>query len=388
MLPRLLAVTVLALFAATPAAGDNVTRKQQVDSKIATLNDKIAAARVKEQRLSARIADVSARIRTLEAEVGDVSRDLETLERDLALQEEKLARITELWRLQSEKLEFLRSQHQVAIDRLSDRLVAIYQSGNPTTVDVLLQSSSFGELVSRLDYARELASQDRRIAASVGKAKVQMRVARDRTTVTRRQVVTVTRAVAVRTQQARQVRNELVAQENALSGQRAEQREALAAVQASKEDYLHEVNSLLAVSNQLAARLQSSAAPTVQRSSSGLIWPVSGPVTSYFGWRWGRMHEGIDIAVPTGTAVVAAASGQVVYAGWMGGYGNLVLIDHGGGLATAYGHNSGFAVGGGQSVGQGQVVAYAGSTGNSTGPHVHFEVRVNGSPVDPLGYLG
>ena len=126
----------------------------------------------------------------------------------------------------------------------------------------------------------------------------------------------------------------------------------------------------------------------MQRSSSGLIWPVSGPVTSYFGWRWGRMHEGIDIAVPTGTAVVAAASGQVVYAGWMGGYGNLVLIDHGGGLATAYGHNSGFAVGGGQSVGQGQVIAYAGSTGNSTGPHVHFEVRVNGSPVDPLGYLG
>ena len=100
------------------------------------------------------------------------------------------------------------------------------------------------------------------------------------------------------------------------------------------------------------------------------------------------MHEGIDIAVPTGTAVVASASGQVIYAGWMGGYGNLVLIDHGGGLATAYGHNSGFAVGSGQSVAQGQVIAYAGSTGNSTGPHVHFEVRVNGSPVDPLGYLG
>ena len=238
MILRLLAVTVLALFAATPAAGDNVTRKQQVDSKIATLNDKIAAARVKEQRLAAQIADVSQRIRTLEAEVGDVSRDLATLERDLALQREKLARITELWRLQSEKLDFLRSQHEVAIDRLSDRLVAIYQSGDPTTVDVLLQSSSFSELVSRLDYARELASQDRRIAASVGKAKVRMRVARDRTTVTRRQVVTVTRAVAVRTQQAREVRNELVARENALAGRRAEQREALASVQASKEEYL------------------------------------------------------------------------------------------------------------------------------------------------------
>jgi murein DD-endopeptidase MepM/ murein hydrolase activator NlpD len=86
--------------------------------------------------------------------------------------------------------------------------------------------------------------------------------------------------------------------------------------------------------------------------------------------------------------VRAAASGRVIIAGWMGGYGNLVVIDHGGGLSTAYGHNSSFAVGAGASVSQGQVIAYAGSTGNSTGPHVHFEVRVNGAPVDPLGYLG
>ena len=100
------------------------------------------------------------------------------------------------------------------------------------------------------------------------------------------------------------------------------------------------------------------------------------------------MHEGIDIAVPSGTAVAAAASGVVIYAGWMGGYGNLVLIDHGGGIATAYGHNSTIVVGNGSSVSQGQTVALSGSTGNSTGPHVHFEVRVNGSPSDPFGYLG
>jgi murein DD-endopeptidase MepM/ murein hydrolase activator NlpD len=390
VIPRILVVTVLALLAAAPAAGDTITKKRQVDSKIVTLNEKIAAARAREQRLASQIADLSQRIRTLEAEVGDVSRDLATLEQDLALQREKLARVTELWRLQTEKLGFLRRQHAEAIDRLSDRLVAIYQSGNPTTVDVLLQSSSFSELISRLDYARELASQDRRIASSVGRAKEEMRVAQARTTITRKKVAAVAQSVAVRTQQARAVRNELLTRENALAGRRAEQRETLAAVQASKEEYLHEVNALAAVSAQLSARIQSSSAsgPPVQRSSGGLIWPVSGPVTSPFGWRWGRMHEGIDIAVPTGTPVVAAASGRVIYAGWMGGYGNLVLIDHGGGLATAYGHNSGFAAGSGQSVSQAQVIAYAGSTGNSTGPHVHFEVRVNGSPVDPLGYLG
>jgi murein DD-endopeptidase MepM/ murein hydrolase activator NlpD len=103
--------------------------------------------------------------------------------------------------------------------------------------------------------------------------------------------------------------------------------------------------------------------------------------------RWGRMHEGIDIGVPSGTPVHAAAAGQVVYAGWMSGYGNIVVIDHGSGLSTAYGHNTSLVVSVGQDVAVGQQIAFSGSTGHSTGPHVHFEVRVNGAPVDPLGYL-
>jgi murein DD-endopeptidase MepM/ murein hydrolase activator NlpD len=99
------------------------------------------------------------------------------------------------------------------------------------------------------------------------------------------------------------------------------------------------------------------------------------------------MHEGIDIAVGTGTPVHAAAAGTVIYAGWMEGYGHLVAIAHGNGLSTAYGHNSSLVSSVGQTVSAGEVIAYSGSTGHSTGPHVHFEVRVNGSPVDPLGYL-
>ena len=389
MTRRVLLLLFLTLLTAAPAAGDNVTRKNAVDSRISGLQDKIAAVRAKEQRLSQEIADVTARIRTLESEVGDVSTDLALLEQDLALQRERLARITELWKLQTAKLGFLRSQHEQAIDRLSDRIVAIYQSGNLSTVDVLLDSSNFSELMTRLDYAQELAAQDERIAESVGRAKDRIQVQQANTTVTRKKVFAVAQAVAARTRQTRQVRDELVARENALAGTRSERRDALASVQQQKEEYLHEVESLLAVSASLASRIQTSqSSSSVVPSSSGLVWPVSGPVTSGFGWRWGRMHEGIDIAVPTGTPVVAAASGRVIVAGWMGGYGNLVVVDHGGGLATAYGHNSSFAVGSGSTVSQGQTIAYAGSTGNSTGPHVHFEVRVNGSPVDPLGYLG
>ena len=103
--------------------------------------------------------------------------------------------------------------------------------------------------------------------------------------------------------------------------------------------------------------------------------------------RWGRIHTGIDIGVSYGTPIHAAASGQVIYAGWMEGYGNLVFIDHGRGISTGYAHQSSIAVSNGQSVTQGQVIGYVGCTGHCFGPHLHFEVRVNGTPVDPLGYL-
>ena len=194
-----------------------------------------------------------------------------------------------------------------------------------------------------------------------------------------------------RTAEQRAVRDRLVASRDQLAAARSLKNEALGAVRHDRKEFLDEVTALQAQSAALAARIRAAQAaapaPTTPAVSGGgpFIWPVNGVLTSGFGWRWGRMHEGIDIAAPQGSPVVAAAAGTVIYAGWMGGYGNLVVIDHGGGIATAYGHNSAIAVGGGQSVAQGQVVSYCGSTGHSTGPHVHFEVRVNGSPVDPLG---
>jgi len=120
----------------------------------------------------------------------------------------------------------------------------------------------------------------------------------------------------------------------------------------------------------------------------GWVWPARGPVTSGYGYRWGRMHEGIDIGAPTGTPIYAAKAGTVSYAGTMGGYGNIVLIDHGGGIVTAYAHQSQILVGVGTRVSAGQQIGKVGSTGQSTGPHLHFEVRVGGSPRDPMGYLG
>jgi murein DD-endopeptidase MepM/ murein hydrolase activator NlpD len=123
-------------------------------------------------------------------------------------------------------------------------------------------------------------------------------------------------------------------------------------------------------------------------SSGATVWPARGTITSLYGPRWGKNHYGIDIAAPTGSNVTAFRSGTVVFSGWdSGGYGNLVIIDHGNGLQSYYGHNSQLIVKKGQSVSAGQLIAKVGSTGDSTGPHCHFEVRKNGTPVNPYNYL-
>jgi len=131
------------------------------------------------------------------------------------------------------------------------------------------------------------------------------------------------------------------------------------------------------------------AAGSVERpaSAAGLIWPTTGPVTSGYGMRWGAMHQGLDIAPPYGTGVYAANAGLVIFAGGQGGYGNLVLVDHGGGFVTAYAHLSGFAASSGQAVSRGELIGYVGSTGNSTGPHLHFETRVGGAAQNPYNFL-
>lgn len=122
-------------------------------------------------------------------------------------------------------------------------------------------------------------------------------------------------------------------------------------------------------------------------SPSGFMWPVQGVLTSGFGPRWGRMHTGIDIAAPAGTPIHAAKAGEVIYAGWINGYGNTVLVDHGDGVATLYGHQSRIGSTEGQILNQGDVLGFVGSTGHSTGNHLHFEIRLDARPVNPRPYL-
>ncbi len=401
MARRILCCLTLVLLAAAPAAGGLYDRKQDIDSQISSLQSKLEQARAREASLSAEIASVSQRIRSLESEVGDVSTRLVALEEDLALHQRKLDRLTELYELQTERLEFLRSQYGLSQKRWGQRLVAIYEQGEPSTLDVLVQADNFSDILDQLDYVSLIAAQDRAIVDHVEGARDHMRELRAQTGRTKARVAAITRVIKIRTDQQRALKNQLVARQQGLAAARQNRRATLAAVHADASDYAAEAAALQAQSANLAAQIRSAqaAAPAPSSSSgvtyssgdgtpsaSGFIWPVGGPVVSPFGWRWGRMHEGIDIGAGYGTPIAAAASGNVIYAGWMGGYGNLIIIDHGGGIATAYAHQSSFAVGGG-GVSQGQTIGYVGCTGHCYGPHLHFEVRLNGSAVDPLGYL-
>ncbi|CAN5785488.1 peptidoglycan DD-metalloendopeptidase family protein [soil metagenome] len=141
--------------------------------------------------------------------------------------------------------------------------------------------------------------------------------------------------------------------------------------------------------SELASALAEQGEIVVPRSVSagGWTWPANGTVTSGFGYRWGRLHAGIDVGAATGTPIYAAKGGVVSYAGTMGGYGNIIVVDHGSGMTTRYAHQSQLGASAGQTVAAGDRIGSVGSTGNSTGPHLHFEVRINDQPQNPVGYL-
>ncbi len=385
---------LLLAIAASPASGDVAGRKQEIDARLQAVQAKIARAAQHERELAADIASVNHEIRGLAAQVGDVSAQLAPLERDLALHKEKLDRLNELYRLQTARFEFYRHEYEALIDRLGNRLIDLYEGGEPGSLEVLLSAKSFTDLISQAEYVDAIGTQDKHIADQVGTAKQRVHQQREHTKRFRALAAAETRTIALRAGQVRALRDELLANENRLAAARSAKRHSLQDVKKSKQDYLDEAASLAQASASLAGQLRSAQSSNsysppgdVTPSAAGFIWPVNGPVVSPYGMRWGRLHAGIDIAASSGTPIHAAASGRVVYAGWMGGYGYLVAIDHGRGLATAYAHQSSVAAGVGQTVSQGQVIGYVGCTGHCFGPHLHFEVRINGSPVDPMGYL-
>jgi murein DD-endopeptidase MepM/ murein hydrolase activator NlpD len=389
---RVALALLLLLGVATPALGDDAGRKHQIDSQIATLQNQLTGQRQHEQALRNQVNDFTTRIRALESRVGDVSLHLQTLEADLSLHQRRLDALNALFHVQTDRLATLHAQYRESLRVLNRRLVDIYESEDPTTLDILLGSGSIQDAIDRVQALSEINAQDRAVSAAVARAKADVTAARRKTKRLRATVNGETAVIRARTAQTQAVRDELVGARDDLSSSKQQKLQDLSTLTASERAAAEEIDALQAASARIAAAIRNAQAkdngPTQTASNAGLIWPVQGPVTSPFGWRWGRMHEGIDIGVGYGTPIHAAAGGTVIYCGWEEGYGNFVVLDHGGNLATAYGHQSSIAVTCGQQVNQGDVIGYVGCTGHCFGPHLHFEVRVNGDPVDPLGYLG
>ena len=368
----------LGLVALLAAAGGTAVA-QDLESERAAKQSELEDVKARGDVLSSEISDYSDQIAQLQGEVAILrARELE-VEQQLR---ETIARLE----TEKENLAELRDKLTRSLNILADRLVDIYKSDQPDALTVILDSKGFDDLVNRYDYLTRIQDQDAAIAARV-------RFLRDESRETVERIRIAKEEIEAKEAELERTRMQLEARQAELDAVRDQKAAALDQVEATAERLEGDISDLNEQIQEQLAEAQASTSTTdplpagpIQSGSSGMIWPVSGTVTSPFGMRWGRLHAGIDIAVPSGTPIRAAKSGSIVLAAPTSGYGNYTCIDHGGGLSTCYAHQSSFAITSG-SVSQGDVIGYVGCTGSCYGDHLHFEVRVNGAPVDPMGYL-
>jgi murein DD-endopeptidase MepM/ murein hydrolase activator NlpD len=415
------AVLVAGLLVTASAAGDPGTDKARVDAELGQARTNAEEAGRAAGVLTSELAQISSQVREVESRIASEQAQLASLESELVARRTTLATLARRIEEQTARLEVLGEQHSLAVGILERRVRELYMTDGPDLLSFLAGTTSFTDVLDNLELLQRIGRQDERIVERVREAQDRLGAVRADTRRDRAAAAEAERVVAARAVEQRRVRDAVVAGRDDLLAAQRDKTAALASVRVNKQDYLAEAEQLEGQSAALAQKLAAAQAaqaaqvaqagqtqagqpengqpsapsaspaappPPVQTpSASGFIWPVDGTFVSGFGTRWGRFHYGVDITAPFGRPVVAVASGTVTETGWHGGFGNLVVIDHGGGLETYYAHNSSFAVSAGTRVSQGQVIAYVGSTGNSSGPHVHLEVHVNGTPVDPMGYL-
>src|SRR5215207_8011045 len=390
------AVLPLALWAALPmlAGGSPRSRAASINSKIDQKRKQIDAKKGRERVLSTTITRYSKRINSLQGDITVLQRKQIAIQGDLDAKRAELARIQEELRQERIRLARLRARLAEARVALADRLVQLYKADKPDVVTVVLEADGFADLLERTEFMQRVSDQDARIIDRVRTARADAKRTEARLDKLEERQTKVAAAIEARRDAVARVKGQLVDRRDSFARVRSAKSTALAS---TRQDRQH-LEGDLAVLEKENAKIQAQlagapngtapgAAGPIKPGSGGMIWPVNGPVVSPFGMRWGRLHAGVDIAVPAGTPIRAAKSGTVILAAPTSGYGNYTCIDHGGGLSSCYAHQSSYAVGVGDSVDQGQVIGYSGCTGSCFGDHLHFEIRVDGAAVDPLGYL-
>jgi murein DD-endopeptidase MepM/ murein hydrolase activator NlpD len=381
LLPIALALSAYLLL---PLPGLSAPLSDRIEDKRAQIEEK----KQQEGVLTTTIQRFNNRIDAVQGEISATQTRLDRAQASLDAQKAELLEVRDQLEEARDLLERLRSELDTARKVLAARLVEIYKADAPDALTVVLEADGFGDLLERAEFLERISEQDREITDEV-------RVLRDRAEeqakrlaeLEEREQLAAERILRWRDQIAA-VQGQLVSSRDELASARADKRGALGEVRSSRVALEGDLRALEAEQARVTAALQGAPAPGPVRQGSGsLIWPVNGPVVSPFGMRWGRLHAGVDIAVPSGTPIRAADSGRVALMGWVGGYGNYTCIQHNASLSTCYAHQSSFSTSNGANVSQGQVIGYVGCTGHCFGDHLHFETRVGGSPVDPLGYL-
>lgn len=367
-----------------------------LDDQVQDLQGQIDSSRLEQENWQQVIEDVSAKLKQIQADLDAANTRLQSIQTKQAEINAQIAQTqNEIVKMEA----YLKTRQDV----LNRRVRAIYMHGQLNYLEVILGANSFSDFANRVELLKRVIRSDYNLILEIQKQKAAIEAKKAQLEEDKRQLD----ALAAEAEKTRQE----------IAKKKAEQQKVLDAAKSNKAaaaQMEQDLNAQLAsvrnlIQQRLAAAEAARQAAQQQAASDdeggggsddnyvqgtgAMGWPCSGPITSPFGYRTHPIfgttifHAGIDIGVDYGTPIHAADSGVVVYSGWISGYGNAVIIDHGGGISTLYGHNQSLAVSEGQSVSKGSVIAYAGSTGNSTGPHCHFEVDVNGSPVNPMGYL-
>lgn len=389
------ALLLIACFGAglVPSASSQTKRLDEIRDRQERLENKDDALASRERKIDRKIGVLDRRRARVEAAVAEL--DAEIAKLDERIERTEVALTEKQQELNALEEELLRVQGRLVArtDLFTARAVAAYKAGPTAYLDSMLSSESFSDLVDRYAYYESALDADSELLEQIENL-------RDKTERDRRIVEETKNEIAAHKVELEGDRTEVAthraAKAEVLVARRAvvaEKRALLAGIRNSRRRIAAVAAQLRSESAQLQSLLAQPTAGPLPTGGGQLLWPAAGPLTSPYGNRthpiFGdtRLHAGIDIGAPYGAPVIAADAGRVVYVGAMSGYGNVVVIDHGGGLGTTYNHLSAFSVSSGQTVSRGQGIASVGCTGYCTGPHLHFEVRINGSPVDPMPYL-
>jgi len=359
------------------ASAESVASQRQRQASVRKERAKVAAQldtlKASDRELENAVEALGAQVKATQAQASAARRAVEAARQAVAQAEAELAATqAEVGRMETE---------------VKARAVAAYVRPQADLISSLATSSDLNEASRRTTYLSQVSNRGRDVVDRLGAAKEDQEF----------------QQAAARSAREAADKRKADAEAKAAKAQDAllVQARAKAALEGRISEYQRTMSAMAATDASLSALIRSrEASRAVGRgaqdgqiigggaaSGAGVIWPTRGGVTSEYGYRWGRMHQGIDIGTGTGTPIVAAKSGEVIVAGTQGGYGNTVVIAHGDGFSTLYGHQSRIAVSDGAQVQRGQVIGYVGNTGNSTGPHMHFETRVNGSAQNPRRYL-